>query len=314
MNKKLFFLLSGVLILFVSCIVWMVSPSETMLIQKNSDNAITSTNTTMELSEAERERKERRDHPEDIEKLIQSQINKFHDQPGNIEVFLRELKANCPSNLNCVDLLKNSLKRYPDQIFAKQLSQLIQRLPDYERQMQSTVLSTHMDAEERYQILWHLKEKMLGKSEALLGYAVEQNYAKYQFEYARLLEQAGNERLEERLKKMELLNQKYPFTKELETYEGYNKTLALALVDVTDAYQQQQIKQNIRLQFFKQDEIEKMNVREAELQRQQQQMQQYMTKLNRLDQDMQKLKSKLSEQEWDQQYQSHLEQLRLESF
>lgn len=314
MNQKLFFLLIGVMVLFVSFIVWMVSPSQTMLIQKNSDTAITSASTSMELSEAERERKERRDHPEDIEKFIQIQIKKFHDQPGNIEVFLQDLKSNCPNNLNCVDLLINSLKRYPDQIFAKQLSQLIQRLPDYEREMQSTVLSTDMDAEERYQILWQLKEKMLGKNEALLGYAVEQNYAKYQFEYARLMELASNDRLEERLTKMELLNQKYASITALEPYESYNKTLTLALVGVTDAHQQQQVKQNIRERFFKQDEIQKMNARDAEVQRQQQQMQQYKANVERLEQKMQALQDKLPEHEWNQQYQTQLEQLRLASF
>ena len=56
-------------------------------------------------------------------------------------------------------------------------------MPQYEQQMQSTVLSTSLSPKERFNQIWKLREQTLGQAEAKLGFGQERQYADYRFAY-----------------------------------------------------------------------------------------------------------------------------------
>lgn len=94
---------------------------------------------------------------ESIKHLIQI----FQKNSGNIKQLLTQLQQICPDT-NCQTLFKQVLAEYPDQQFAQTLEQLIERLPLYEKEMQTKVMSTQIAPQQRYQEIWDLRERTLG--------------------------------------------------------------------------------------------------------------------------------------------------------
>lgn len=248
---------------------------------------------------------------ESIKHLIQI----FQKNPGNIKQLLTQLQQICPDT-NCQTLFKQVLAEYPDQQFAQTLEQLIERLPLYEKEMQTKVMSTQMAPQQRYQEIWDLRERTLGQKETLLGFGAEKEFAHYQFAYGELLNRAAEMTLQQRLSELVQLQQQYPNpSQNIDGQSGsYDKALKLALIGITDRIQQQQITEQIRNRYFSGKEAAQLAEREQQIAQQQQQVTNYQTELAALKQEMNQQKHNLPESTWQQQYQLRLEQLRQKHF
>lgn len=248
---------------------------------------------------------------ESILKLIQS----FQKNSGNITQFMAQLQQSCVDT-DCQAQLKQALAHYPDQQFATTLTQLIERLPAYEKAMQAKIMSTQMSPQQRYDDIWKLREQMLGQQEAELAFGEEKVLASYQFAYGDLLNRAPQMTQQQRLSEFSQLQQRYQVvSKNIDGQSGsYDKAVKLALIGVTDPKQQQQITQQMRTRYFSPQEAIQLAEREQQVNRQQQQVQSYQSELAILKQDMNERKQQLSDSAWTQQYQLRLEQLRQKHF
>lgn len=250
---------------------------------------------------------------------LEQRIKQFQQHSGNITLFLKSLQEQCGAG-DCIALLKQVLANYPDQQFADLLQGTLERMPAYEKAMQSTVMSTTLSPQQRYDKIWEMREQLLGKQEAELAFGQERTYAHYQLEYGNLMQRAQNMPVQQRLKELNQLQQQaareYPEL--LPAVEGqagsYEKELQLSLLGVSDATQRQQITQQIRQKHFSNEQTAQMNARDQQVQQQQTQVKQYQTELAQLKQQMNQQKSVLSASEWQQQYDLKLSQLRQQHF
>ena len=187
-------------------------------------------------------------------------------------------------------------------------------MPQYEQQMQSTVLSTSLSPKERFDALWKLREQTLGQAEAMLGFGQERNYADYRFAYNDL---AQNQRLsaEQRLKAFEELQRQYPDATQQESKIGlYEQAIQLLNQSSNNPTEIASLKQKLQQQYLTEQERQQIQQRDQREVQQQQQVKQYQQAVQQLQQEMQPLKSQLSDAEWQKQYQSRLHDLRLNMF
>ncbi|GGH38823.1 hypothetical protein GCM10007354_24130 [Acinetobacter courvalinii] len=241
------------------------------------------------------------------------QLKTLQQQPGNITEFLNDFKASCPVS-DCNAALAKALANYPDQNFAHLVESLLKRMPQYEQQMQNTVLSTSLSPKERFDALWKLREQTLGQAEAMLGFGQERQYADYHFAYHDLA-QKQNLSAEQRLKAFEQLQQQYPAATQQESKIGqYQQALNLLEQGSHNPAETARLKQQLQQQYLTEQQRQQVQQREQQEAQQQQQVNQYQQALQQLQQEMQPLKAQLSEAEWQQQYQSRLENLRLKMF
>jgi hypothetical protein len=254
-----------------------------------------------------------------IEALIEQQLKAFQLKSGNITLFLNELQQQCPLD-DCKALLKKVLANYPDQQFAKLLERTLERMPAYEKAMQSTVMSTSIPPQQRYDKIWQLREQMLGQQEAELAFGQERAFAQYQLEYGNLMQRAKDMPMEQRIQELNRLQQQAikAFPELLPEIEGnagsYEKELQLSLLGVNDAQQRQHITQQLRQKHFSSEQTAQMNARDYQVEQQQVVVMQYQTELAQLKQQMNQQKSVLSDHQWQQQYELRLNQLRLKHF
>jgi len=81
-----------------------------------------------------------------------------------------------------------------------------------------------------------------------------------------------------------------------------------------NAAETERLKQKLQQQYLTEQERQEVQQKEQREAQQQQQVDQYQHALQQLQQEMEPLKTQLSETEWQQQYQSRLENLRLKMF
>lgn len=254
-----------------------------------------------------------------IEALIEQQLKTFQLKPGNITLFLNQLQQQCPLD-DCKALLSKVLANYPDQQFAKLLERTLERMPAYEKAMQSTVMSTSTPPQQRYDKIWQLREQLLGQQEAELAFGQERTYAQYQLEYGNLMQRAKDMPNEQRIQELNRLQQKAAknFPELLPEIEGnvgnYEKELQLSLLGINDAQQRQQITQQLRQKHFGSEQTAQLNARDKQVEQQQAQVKQYQSELAQLKQQMNQQKSVLPDSEWQQQYDLRLSQLRQKHF
>ncbi len=250
---------------------------------------------------------------------IQQMLQAFQQQPGNLTLLLQAIQQQC-SSADCMALLKDILANYPDQDFAALLQNILERMPAYEKAMQSMVMSTSLSPQQRYERIWQLREQMLGKQEAELAFGQEHAYAEYQLQYGNLMQQAKNMSPQQRIDALHKLQQQaakdYPqLLANVEGRDGnYEKELQLSLIGITDAAQSQQITQQLRQKYFKPEQAAQMQARDQQVAQQQAQVKQYQAELTQLKQDMNQKKSTLAANEWQQQYELRVSQLRLKHF
>jgi lipase chaperone LimK len=226
---------------------------------------------------------------------------------------LNDFKANCPVS-DCNAALAKALANYPDQKFAHLVENLLKRMPQYEQQMQSTVLSTSLSPKERFDALWKLREQTLGQAEAMLGFGQERNYADYRFAYNDLA-QNQNLSAEQRLKAFEALQRQYPDTTKQESKMGlYEQAIQLLNQSSNNPAEIAGLKQKLQQQYLTEQERQDIQLRDQREVQQQQQVNQYQQAVQQLQQEMQPLKSQLSNAEWQKQYETRLQDLRLKMF
>lgn len=198
MNKRLLLTIIIVLVVLVGIVVWKSTASSAAIQQTKSTSSSENSSTQVNDSNMPNKNKDVL-----LQDSLLKQLKVLQQQPGNITEFLNNFKANCPVS-DCNAALAKALANYPDQKFAHLVENLLKRMPQYEQQMQSTVLSTSLSPKERFDALWKLREQTLGQAEAMLGFGQERNYADYRFAYNDL---AQNQRLsaEQRLKAFEEL-------------------------------------------------------------------------------------------------------------
>ncbi|MDR7018067.1 lipase secretion chaperone [Acinetobacter sp. 3657] len=308
MNKRLLLTIVIVLLVLVGIVVWKSNASSAAIQQSQTmpfsdDSTMHSTDGTMQNKTTD----------ELFQESLLKQLQVLQKQPGNITQFLNDFKANCHVQ-DCNAALAKALANYPDQEFAHLVENLLKRMPQYEQHMQSTVLSTSLSPQERFNALWKLREQTLGKAEAMLGFGQERNYADYKFAYAEI-KQNRNLNAEQRLKAFEELQRRYPDATQQQSKIGlYEQSIELLNQNHNNSAETERLKQILQQRYLTEQERQDIQRRDQREIQQQQQVNQYQQALQQLQQDMQPLKNQLSEAEWQQQYQQRLETLRSSMF
>ncbi|MBP9787146.1 MAG: chromosome segregation ATPase [Acinetobacter sp.] len=308
MNKRLLLTIIIVLVVLVGIVVWKSTASSAAIQQTKSTSSSENSSTQVNDSNMPNKNKDVL-----LQDSLLKQLKVLQQQPGNITEFLNNFKANCPVS-DCNAALAKALANYPDQKFAHLVENLLKRMPQYEQQMQSTVLSTSLSPKERFDALWKLREQTLGQAEAMLGFGQERNYADYRFAYNDL---AQNQRLsaEQRLKAFEELQRQYPDATQQESKIGlYEQAIQLLNQSSNNPTEIASLKQKLQQQYLTEQERQQIQQRDQREVQQQQQVKQYQQAVQQLQQEMQPLKSQLSDAEWQKQYQSRLQDLRLNMF
>lgn len=307
MNKRLLLTMLIVVVVLVGIVVWK-STASSAAIQQTKSTASSQDSSTQVSNEG----MPNKTKDEVFQESLLKQLKMLQQQPGNITEFLNDFKANCPVS-DCNAALAKALAHYPDQKFAQLVANLLKRLPEYEQQMQSTVLPTSLSPKERFDRLWKLREQTLGKAETMLGFGQEHNYADYRFAYNDL---AHNPKLsaEQRLKAFEELQKQYPDETQQSKIGQYQQALNLIQQGQQNVAETERLKQKLQQQYLTEQERQEVQQRERREAQQQQQVDQYQQALQQLQQEMEPLKAQLSETEWQKQYQSRLESLRLKMF
>ncbi len=307
MNKRLLLTIIIVLVVLVGIVVWKSTASSAAIQQtKATSSQDSSTNVADETMH-------NKTKDEVFQTSLLKQLKALQQQPGNITQFLNDFKANCPVS-DCNAALAKALANYPDQKFAHLVENLLKRMPQYEQQMQSTVLSTSLSPKERFDALWKLREQTLGQAEAMLGFGQERNYADYRFAYNDLA-QNQNLSAEQRLKAFEALQRQYPDATQQESKVGlYEQAIQLLNQSSNNPAEIASLKQKLQQQYLTEQERQQIQQRDQREVQQQQQVNQYQQAVQQLQQDMQPLKSQLSDAEWQKQYETRLQDLRLRMF
>ncbi|MEG1697247.1 MAG: lipase secretion chaperone [Acinetobacter sp.] len=308
MNKRLLLTIIIVLVVLVGIVVWKSTASSAAIQQTKSTSSSENSSTQVNDSNMPNKNKDVL-----LQDSLLKQLKVLQQQPGNITEFLNNFKANCPVS-DCNAALAKALANYPDQKFAHLVENLLKRMPQYEQQMQSTVLSTSLSPKERFDALWKLREQTLGQAEAMLGFGQERNYADYRFAYNDL---AQNQRLsaEQRLKAFEELQRQYPDATQQESKIGlYEQAIQLLNQSSNNPTEIASLKQKLQQQYLTEQERQQIQQRDQREVQQQQQVKQYQQAVQQLQQEMQPLKSQLSDTEWQKQYETRLQDLRLNMF
>ena len=178
--------------------------------------------------------------------------------------------------------------------------------------MQSTVLSTSLSPKERFDTLWKIREQTLGQAEAMLGFGQERHYADYRFAYQDLA-QNQNLSAEQRLKAFEELQRQYPNNQQESKIGLYEQAVTL-LNQGNKTAETERLKQELQQRYLTQLERLEIQQRDQREVQQQQQANQYQQAVSQLQQEMEPLRAQLSDAEWQKQYQTRLENLRLKMF
>ena len=306
MNKRLVLTIIIVLAVLLAIVVWKSTASSATIQQSEPSSQDSSTHVTDETMQ-------NKTKDELFQTTLLKQLESLQKQPGNITQFLNDFKANCHV-ADCNAALATALANYPDQKFAQLVENLIKRMPQYEQRMQSTVLSTSLSPKERFNTLWKIREQTLGKEEAMLGFGQERQYADYRFSYNDLA-QNPNLSAEQRLKAFEELQRQYPNATQQESKIGlYEQAITLLNQGQNNAAETERLKQELQQRYLTEQERQDIRQRDQREVQQQQQANQYQQAVNQLQQEMEPMKAQLSNDEWQKQYQTRLEDLRLKMF
>ena len=305
MNKRLLLTIIVVLAVLVAIVVWKSTASSATVQQTTPSSPDSSTHVTDETIQ-------NKSKDELLQTTLLKQLQNLQKQPGNITQFLNDFKANCQV-ADCDAALAKALANYPDQTFAQLVENLLKRMSQYEQRMQSTVLSTSLSPKERFDALWKIREQTLGQAEAMLGFGQERHYADYRFAYQDLA-QNQNLSAEQRLKAFEELQRQYPNNNQQESKIGLYEQAVTLLNQGNKTAETERLKQELQQRYLTQQERLEIQQRDQREVQQQQQANQYQQAVSQLQQEMEPLRAQLSDSEWQKQYQTRLENLRLKMF
>lgn len=264
------------------------------------------------MSEAER-------HAARLE-VLRAQLQSLQQTPGNLQAFLQALGRLCDSPEACEALLAEALAQYPDRAFAALVESAVARMPFYEREMQSLVMSTELSPRERYQRIHELRQRTLGVAETELAFGQERAWAEYQFRYGELQQQAASLPPAERLSALQSLRASAlgAHAAALAAVEGphgaYERELELMLAGVETEAQRAAITQDLRRKHFDADTVVQMAARDAQLATQQQQLAGYQAEAAQLKAQLEGLRAGMGQAQWDALYEQRMTELRLKHF
>lgn len=264
------------------------------------------------MSEAER-------HAAKIEGL-RDLLAALQQSPGNLQPLLQALGRLCGDPAACEALLAEALAGYPDQAFAALVARTLERMPAYEREMQSLVMSTEVPARERYARIHALRERTLGIEETALAFGQERAWAEYQFAFGDLQQQAASMPQEARIAALEALREQAfgPHAAALAAVEGpfgaYERELAVSLAGVEDPAQRAAITDRLRQRHFDADTRVQLAARDEQLATQQQQVGDYRAEAEQLRRELDGLRATLPEDRWNALYEQRMTELRLKHF
>ena len=252
-------------------------------------------------------------------KNMHDHLQQAQRQPGNLRAFFQELNRLC-RGADCETLLAEILADYPDQAFAAMIERIFQRMPLYEQAMQQTRMSTSIPAEQRFERIHSLREQTLGVEETEAMFGQETAWAKYQFRYGELRQQARHLAPAERLAALENLRDETfgDYADALTEVEGpqgaYQRERDLLLAGIEDANERQRIAHELRVSHFGEERAASMAQRDEREAEQQAEVADYQQALSDLQQELQMQRDTMPADEWEALYQQRLRELRLEHF
>lgn len=254
-----------------------------------------------------------------IEALL-GELAVLQQSPGNLQAFLESLKKHCRDDADCAALLAEVLSRHPDRHFAALVERTIARMPAYEREMQSMVMSTSTPPRERYEAIQALRDRALGAEEAALAFGQERAWAEYQFAYGELQQKAASMSQEERIGALNDLRARAlgAHAKALAAVEGsfgaYERELDISLVGVNDAAARAAITRKLREKHFDEATRAQLETRDSVLAEQKQKVGDYKAEEARLRQQLAAQRGTMSEAAWNALYEQRMAELRLRHF
>lgn len=254
-----------------------------------------------------------------LEKLG-AQLAGFQRMPGNLQAFLQALHRHCDGPEACEALLADVLARHPDRAFAERVARMVAKLPFYEREMQSLVMSTETPPRDRYARVHELRERLLGVGEAELAFGQERAWAEYQFAYGDLQARAANLPPSQRLEALEALRTQAfgPYAEVLDGVEGpqgaYEREVALLVAGVEDPAQRARLVAEARRRHFDADTVVQMAARDAQLADQQKQVGDYQAEAAQLQQSLAPLRANMAPAAWEALREERMTALRLKHF
>lgn len=249
-----------------------------------------------------------------------TQLGEFQRTPGNLQAFLQALHRQCDSVDACEALLTEVLAQHPDRDFADRVARVVAKLPFYEREMQSLVMSTETSPRERYERVHALRERTLGAEETALAFGQERAWAEYQFAYGDLQARAAGMTPQQRLAALnELRSQAFgsyaPVLRDVEGAAGaYEREVALLLVGVEDAARRAQITEQARRRHFDADTVVQLAARDSQLAEQQKQVGDFQADAARLRQELEPLRAGMDPAAWNALQETRMTELRLRHF
>ncbi|MFP5383018.1 MAG: lipase secretion chaperone [Gammaproteobacteria bacterium] len=251
---------------------------------------------------------------------LAGQLAALQRSPGNLQAFLQALHRRCDSEASCAALLDEVLAQHPDRDFADLVARTVAKLPFYEREMQSLVMSMETPPRERYARVHELRERTLGAEEAALAFGQERAWAEYQFAFGDLQSRAAGMTAQQRLEALNALRgQSFGSHAEaLRAVEGpagaYEREVALLLVGVEDAAQRALLTEQARRRHFDADTVVQMAARDTQLASQQKQVGDFKADAARLRHDLEPLRATMNPAAWDALHEQRMTELRLRHF
>lgn len=267
-----------------------------------------------EAGMSEQERKAAR-----LEKLG-AQLADFQRMPGNLQAFLQALHRYCDSPEACEVLLAEVLARHPDRDFADRVARTVARMPFYEREMQSLVMSTDTPPRERYARVHELRQQTLGVTETEMAFGQERAWAEYQFAYGDLQARAAGLSPQQRLEALDALRAQAfgPYAEVLGGVEGpqgaYEREVALLVAGVEDPAQRARITAQVRQRYFDPDTVVQLAARDAQLADQQKKVGDYQGEAAQLQQSLAPLRATMDPAAWEALREERMTELRLRHF
>lgn len=256
---------------------------------------------------------------------ILDRLQQAQDEPGNLQKFFNEVNRLCAQQTldasQCQAALADALAAHPDQEFAAMVERILERMPAYEQQMQSTVMSTDMPPRERYEVIHEQRQQLLGAEETELMFGQERAMADFRFAYGELVSGAAQEMsAEERLEALNTLRQEaygeyYGALSEEEGSHGaYRHDLQLLLSGVDDPARQASITRQLREQYFDSETIARMEQRDEQVSEQESRVSSYQESMAALEAEFESLRNNMTEEQWQAEYREAVRELRLEYF
>lgn len=241
-------------------------------------------------------------------------------EPGNLQRFFQRLHGRCGDDeALCRELLAQILADYPDADFAQRLRDILPRMPDYRRAIDSMALSGDSDAASRLQAIERIRQQHLGEHDSELLFGQEMALARERIAYGEFLRHEARqmppgERLAAAEKRRRETLGRYhdSLAQQQGPRDTYERERELRLLDVDDEQQQRRITHELRERHFGPEQAQRMAEHDERRREQQAEVADYQARLAELEAEMEQRRE--TDPDWEATYQRRLEALRRDAF